>query len=216
MADKKDSKSTPKFSLGIFEIILILFFLMMVADFITPWFNNNKGIFESILDSLPFYLINFFAKYAVFSVLFSFAMIIIVIMYAVKYNKMKKKILDKIAVVESGTKINFGIEQKKNPKWNLVKEHLDSEDANKWKLAILEADIMLSELLDTLHLPGESIGEKLKAVETSDFTSIEEAWEAHKIRNAIAHQGSEFLITQREAKRIISLYEKVFEEFKIV
>jgi hypothetical protein len=161
-------------------------------------------------------LINFFAKYAVFSVLFSVAMIIIVIIYALKYRDVKRKILSKIIVAGSENKTESSIEQKKNPKWDLVKEHIDSEDANKWKLAILEADIMLSELLDTLHLPGESIGEKLKAVETSDFTSIEEAWEAHKIRNAIAHQGSDFLITKREAKRIIDLYEKVFDEFGMV
>ena len=103
-----------------------------------------------------------------------------------------------------------------NKKWNLVQEHISSDDPNKWKLAILEADIILSDLLDTFQLPGESIGEKLKAVEASDFTNIENAWEAHKIRNAIAHQGSEFLITQREAKRVIGLYQTVFEEFKIV
>ncbi len=191
----------------------------MIADLYHYIFDKSGGLldwFLSVISNLPFYLINFFAKYAIFSVLFSVAMIIIVIIYALKYKDVKKKILSKIIVAGSENKAEYSIEQKKNPKWNLVKEHIDSDDANKWKLAILEADIMLSELLDTLHLPGESIGEKLKAIETSDFTSIEEAWEAHKIRNAIAHQGSEFLITQREAKRIIGLYEKVFDEFKMI
>lgn len=215
MADKKASKPAPVSAIGLFEIIIILFFLSVVYKFISPWFDKNHEVFQSILKSLPFYFINFFAKYAVFSTLFSIAMIIIVIMYVVKYEGIKKKMLNKIIVIGTEKK-EVKEEQKKNPKWNLVKEHIDSDDANKWKLAILEADIMLSELLDTLHLPGESIGEKLKAVETSDFTSIEEAWEAHKIRNAIAHQGSEFLITQREAKRVIGLYEKVFEEFEMV
>ena len=103
-----------------------------------------------------------------------------------------------------------------NLKWKLVEEHMNSDDANKWKLAILESDIILSELLDSLQLHGESIGEKLKSVEASDFDHIEEAWEAHKIRNAIAHQGSDFLLTQREAKRVINLYKSVFEEFEII
>ena len=216
MADKKASKPAPVSAIGLFEVIIILFVLSVVYKYISPWIDKNQVTFQSISESLPFYFINFFAKYAVFSVLFSVAMIIIVIIYALKYRDVKMKILSKIIVVGSENKVESSIEQKKNPKWDLVKEHIDSEDANKWKLAILEADIMLSELLDTLHLPGESIGEKLKAIETSDFTSIEEAWEAHKIRNAIAHQGSEFLITKREAKRIIGLYEKVFDEFKMV
>jgi hypothetical protein len=74
----------------------------------------------------------------------------------------------------------------------------------------------LAELLESLSLPGDSIGEKLKAVEKSDFDSIDEAWEGHKIRNAIAHEGSDFLITEREAKRVISLFKKVFSEFEII
>ena len=66
------------------------------------------------------------------------------------------------------------------------------------------------------NLKGESIGERLKVVETGDFDHIEEAWEAHKIRNAIAHQGSDFLLTKREAQRVLSLYESVFKEFEII
>jgi transposase len=62
----------------------------------------------------------------------------------------------------------------------------------------------------------ESIGEKLKSIEPSDFTNIENAWEAHKIRNTIAHEGSEFLINEREAKRVIGLYESVFREFEYI
>ena len=191
----------------------------MIADLYNYLFGKSGGLldwFQSVISNLPFYLINFFAKYAVFSVLFSIAMIVVVIIYALKYRDVKIKILSKIIVAGSEDKSESNIEQKKNPKWDLVKEHIDSEDANKWKLAILEADIMLSELLDTLHLPGESIGEKLKAIETSDFTSIEEAWEAHKIRNAIAHDGSEFIINEREAKRVIGLYELVFREFEYI
>ena len=67
-----------------------------------------------------------------------------------------------------------------------------------------------------MQLPGDGVGEKLKGIEESDFDHLEEAWEAHKIRNAIAHQGSDFLLTQREAKRIIRLYKSVFEEFDII
>ncbi len=103
-----------------------------------------------------------------------------------------------------------------NPKWEKIVAHIDSNNENDWRLAILEADIMLSDLLDTMSLTGETIGEKLKAVEKSDFTTIDQAWEAHKIRNQIAHEGSEFQLTQREARRVIELYRVVFNEFQII
>ena len=87
---------------------------------------------------------------------------------------------------------------------------------NDWKLAIIQADIMLSDILDTLHLPGDTMVDKMKAIERSDFTTIDLAWEAHKIRNQIAHEGSDFPLNQREARRVVELYRRVFEEFKII
>ncbi|MEI6528558.1 MAG: hypothetical protein WCO10_02705 [bacterium] len=100
-----------------------------------------------------------------------------------------------------------------NERWQNVLLHLKSENPNDWKLAILEADVMLGDMMEKQGYMQDSIGEKLKAVEQSDFTSIEAAWEAHKIRNAIAHQGAEFMINKREVERVIGLYEAVFREF---
>lgn len=104
----------------------------------------------------------------------------------------------------------------KNEKWKIIMEHIESENANDWRLAILEADIVLGEMLDKLGYRGEGIGEQLKSVDKSDFTAIDDAWEAHKIRNSIAHEGASFLITEREAKRVIGLYKKVFEEHNYI
>jgi hypothetical protein len=67
-----------------------------------------------------------------------------------------------------------------------------------------------------LGYSGETIAEKLKAVEPSDFITIESAWEAHKIRNVIAHEGADFILSEREARRIIDLYRAVFKEFGII
>ncbi len=103
-----------------------------------------------------------------------------------------------------------------NERWESVVKHINSENPNDWKLAILECDIMLGDLLEKIGYHQDSIGEKLKAVEPSDFTNIESAWEAHKIRNAIAHEGTEFAINNREAKRVIGLYEVVFREFEFI
>lgn len=103
-----------------------------------------------------------------------------------------------------------------NPKWENILDQIESLNENDWKLAILEADIMLADILDRLPLPGETIGDKLKAVEESDFTTVDNAWEAHKIRNQIAHEGSSFMLNQREARRVIGLYRTVFEEFHVI
>lgn len=102
-----------------------------------------------------------------------------------------------------------------NKSWDRVKLFVESYNESEWRLAVIEADIMLAELLNTMNLQGDSIGEKLKGVEKSDFNTLDLAWEAHKIRNQIAHDPS-FLLTQREAKRVIGLFEEVFREFSFI
>lgn len=106
--------------------------------------------------------------------------------------------------------------REENARWKRILAHLNSQNQNDWKFAILEADIMLSDMLTVQQYEGETVAEKLKRVEPSDFQTLEAAWEAHKIRNIIAHEGADFAITDREARRVIDLYRSVFEEFHII
>lgn len=101
-----------------------------------------------------------------------------------------------------------------NQRWAQIMKHIESFNENDWKLAILEADIILGEMLTKMGHTQENIGEKLKSIEKSDFNTIDKAWEAHKFRNDIAHGGSSFVITHREAKRVIDLFKDVFKEFE--
>jgi len=98
-------------------------------------------------------------------------------------------------------------------RWQTVMKHIESASANDWKQAIIESDIILGDILTKMGYHGDSIGEKLKRIEASDFQTLNEAWEAHKIRNRIAHDGSEFTMSQHEARQVINNYRKVFEEF---
>jgi cell division protein FtsL len=101
-------------------------------------------------------------------------------------------------------------------RWQRIVEEASSEDEQKIRLAILEADIMLNELLDTLGYKGETMADKMRQVDRANFNSIDLAWEAHRARNAIAHQGSAAAMSLRDARHIISLYEKIFREFRFI
>ncbi len=73
---------------------------------------------------------------------------------------------------------------------------------------------MLDQMLTKIGYAGVSVGEKLKNVEESDFITLQKAWEAHKVRNRIAHGGAtELKLDRREADRVIDLYQQVFAEF---
>ena len=97
-------------------------------------------------------------------------------------------------------------------RWENVIRHIESANQNDWKQAILEADMILDDILTGMGYRGESVGEKLKRVVKGDFTTLDEAWEAHKVRNDIAHTPN-FNLTQHDALATVNLYKKVFEEF---
>jgi len=104
----------------------------------------------------------------------------------------------------------------KHERWEVVENHLNSTNSAEWRLAIIEADSILDDMVKKMGYDGVSLGERLKSVEASDFNSVQSAWEAHKVRNQIAHEGAGFELTHREAKRIIGLYEDVFKEFEYI
>jgi hypothetical protein len=97
-------------------------------------------------------------------------------------------------------------------RWAHVMELIESPHENDWRQAIIEADIMLDDLLSQLGYHGIGVGEKLRAVDPARFQTLQNAWEAHKIRNEIAHQGSAFPLTDHIAYRTIRNYEAVMRE----
>jgi hypothetical protein len=104
----------------------------------------------------------------------------------------------------------------RSSRWNIVETHMGSDNPGEWKLAIMEADSILEELVKKLNYPGTTLGEMMKQIDKSDFNTLDDAWEAHKVRNYIAHQGSTFLLTKHQANRVIRLYERVFKEFEYI
>lgn len=97
-------------------------------------------------------------------------------------------------------------------RWNHIMQLIESAHENDWRQAIIEADIMLDDLLSQLGYHGMSVGEKLRAVDPSRFHTLQNAWEGHKVRNEIAHQGSSFPLTDHLAYRTIRNYEAVMRE----
>ena len=103
-----------------------------------------------------------------------------------------------------------------NPRWTHIQKLIESTNPSDWRAAIIEADIMLDDMLTRQGYSGAGVSDKLKNVERSDFTTLQNAWDAHKIRNQIAHEGTNFDLSQTLAQRTIAQYETVFKEFKLI
>jgi hypothetical protein len=101
---------------------------------------------------------------------------------------------------------------RKDARWLKVEEYIASAHPSDWKIAILEADNILDEIVKKMGYKGETLGERMKMIEASDFPLLDEAWEVHKIRNQIAHKGTDYPLARTEAENAIDTYHRIFKE----
>lgn len=159
---------------------------------------KNTDLYLFLKDSADFLLF--------FSVFFSLTFLITTIVVAFKHEQAELELIEKISTppAEVATpQVNH------NKEWDRVLDLANSQNPNDWRLAILEADILLDEMLTMNGGVGDTIGDKLKSFDQAAFPSIQMAWDAHLVRNQIAHEGANFILTDREARRVIALYESV-------
>ena len=188
------------------------------------WLETINNFFQNFTETLrnfwlllPDYLVSVMLNLFLFSFILTVLLIAWIIWTANNMMRVRQKMHDDLNLPNvSDVKGNAPSAPIVNEKWQKVVENINSVNPSDWKLAILECDIMLGDILEKMGYMQDSISEKLKSVEASDFTNIENAWEAHKIRNQIAHEGSDFMINEREAKRVVGLYETVFLEFEYI
>ena len=139
--------------------------------------------------------------------------------YQIEREAMERLQGDGVFFGQKVEEVGLDLPTEENPgraKWEVVEKHANSDSESDWRLAILEADILLDELVRSQGFSGENLGEKLKGIDRSDFQTLDKAWEAHKIRNTLAHEGVNFPLSQREAQRVIRLFKEVFDEFDYV
>lgn len=104
--------------------------------------------------------------------------------------------------------------RKENPameRWNQVTHAMTTSDEQQWRSAIIDIDIMLEEVVDAMGVEGETFGEKLKTL-GNHVPWIDAAWEVHKLRNILAHEGGRYQLNQREAYRVYKIGEGILYE----
>ncbi|HVM76648.1 MAG TPA: hypothetical protein VMU07_00650 [Candidatus Paceibacterota bacterium] len=90
--------------------------------------------------------------------------------------------------------------------WERIQNHFYKGSENDMKVAILEADKILNEALRAAGMPGTQLGDRLKRARTSQIPNLDELWQAHKLRNQIAHEP-DFKLKRDLAERALGIYE---------
>lgn len=184
------------------ELLLIILVILTISGV----FNFLSGLFTGI-NVVPFFS-SFFSSLKVVATFISMLALVVII-----YSFMRISELSALESKKLGLALNWSSERKqKNERWERVEQYMASLNVSDWKIAILEADNILDDVIERMGYKGANLGERMKNIEASDFPYLEEAWQAHKMRNTIAHKGTDYELTRSEAEQTINIYHRVFRE----
>jgi hypothetical protein len=96
-------------------------------------------------------------------------------------------------------------------RWQEIRRHVDSFVEAEWKLAVIEADKFVDDVLKTAGFAGESMGERLMIIKPDQIMNIQYLWDAHKLRNLLVHDAN-FRLTHQQALFAINAFESVLRE----
>jgi len=146
----------------------------------------------------------------IISVIFSIFLILFIFFILFKIRKNIKK--DLLTVVESVTASDLP-KKELDKEWESVMNKLEKDNESDYKLAIIEADQILDNMLIKKGINGEDMGERLKQVTNQQIPNLDSVWQAHKLRNRIAHE-SNIRVTKRQAEQAIEDYKRAVDDLR--
>lgn len=99
--------------------------------------------------------------------------------------------------------------------WKQILKRLKIGEPAQIKMAVLEADKILNEMLKMAGYPGKDLDERLELADTATISNVNELRQAHKIKNRLAAE-SDFNVNQEEAVMILKIYQKTFQDFNLM
>jgi hypothetical protein len=99
--------------------------------------------------------------------------------------------------------------------WKKIIRRLESGSESEYKLAIIEADQMLSSALKRMGYEGPTLEERLDKLTSATLPNIEDLYNAHKLRDSIVHDP-DYVLTLEEAKKTLEAFEKSFIDLQLL
>jgi hypothetical protein len=99
--------------------------------------------------------------------------------------------------------------------WEHINDRIAKNDEASLKLAIIEADSMLEDVLKRMGLEGRDMGEQLEQLGSQQLKSYAEIVEAHRLRDLIVHQ-KDIIVTKEQAQIAVDSYGKALKELEVL
>ncbi|MCC2631831.1 MAG: hypothetical protein K0S20_530 [Patescibacteria group bacterium] len=98
--------------------------------------------------------------------------------------------------------------------WQQVEFHALQENSR--SLAVSEGDKILDNALKLIGVPGQTMGDRLKASENRFSRELyQDIWNAHKLRNALAHEVG-VTVSSSEAQQAVNTFRQALYQLGVL
>lgn len=97
----------------------------------------------------------------------------------------------------------------------LLKKYTATPTPDSLRLAIIEADALVDNLLKDMNFPGDHLADRLSYLNNQQIKSLEGLWEAHRLRNEVVHHPTG-AISVRQGTAALTKYEAFFKELEVI
>jgi hypothetical protein len=99
--------------------------------------------------------------------------------------------------------------------WQSVRRKYDSGHPDSIRLAVIEADKVVDNILKQAGYPGEHMADRLARLPGDQLSSLSRLWRAHRFRNQLVH-SPDYQPEPEQASQAMEGYESFLREIKIL
>ena len=99
--------------------------------------------------------------------------------------------------------------------WEKIIKRLEGAQESEYKLAVIEADETLNDVLEKIGFTGQTIEERLGKLTPEVLPNIDQLKEAHQVRDNILHDP-DFRLGLEKAKKTLDVYEKSLRDLEVI
>ena len=96
-------------------------------------------------------------------------------------------------------------------RWQVIMKKFSMGSSDSIRVAIIEADSLVDEALKQRNIQGDHFADRLEKLDAEEFRTLDRLWNAHRIRNDLAHTPG-FVLTAHDAKSVLESYEAFLKE----
>ena len=98
-------------------------------------------------------------------------------------------------------------------RWEII-EHTATQGVMGAKLSIIEADKLLDQVLKSMTMSGQTLGERLKST-AYRYPTIRNVWTAHRLRNQLVHDTA-FELSSGQARQALNDFKAALKVLNVM